>query len=119
MKKCHPKCYDQACVFCKEGRRVCVDPGCLVCVVNEQRRFDINIMNPKEFLTPDLFTVIGDRPYHKFDEISIFFAPAAGSMVVAFYLRGKQVYWTPLPQMPAIKGEVTLTDLVGWQGLTM
>lgn len=71
-------------------------------------------MDPAAFATPDLFAVVGDKIYHKFDEISIFYAPAAGGMVCAFYLRGKQVYWEPV-NMPGYRGEITISNLMGWQ----
>lgn len=71
-------------------------------------------MDPKTFFLPDLFTKVGDALYHKFDEIYLFYAEAAGSMVVAFYLRGKQVYWQPV-NIPGFRGELRLSELLGWQ----
>lgn len=71
-------------------------------------------MDPTQFATPDLFTTVGNKIYHKFDEISLFYAPAAGSMVCAFYLRGKMVYWTPVA-MGSFRGELTIDKVIGWQ----
>lgn len=81
---------------------------------NNPKVFVEGEMDPKTFFLPDLFTKLGDDLYHKFDEIYIFYSDAAGSMVVSFYLRGKQVYWTPLA-IPGFRGEIRFTGLVGWQ----
>lgn len=80
------------------------------------KRFDPLSMDPKEFLMPDLFTVVDDKMYHKFDEIYIFYSDAAGSMVVSFYLRGKQVMWTAV-NMGSFRGELKISNLLGWQQL--